>query len=43
VIPFDEITGPLLVAEGKDASIICEFEEGNVFWIDKVKRMHFKK
>ena len=43
VIPFDEITGPLLVAEGKDASIFCQFEKGKVFWIDEVKRMHFKK
>ena len=43
VIPFDEITGPLLVAEGKDASIFCQFEKGKVFWIDEVKRMSFKK
>lgn len=43
VIPFDEITGPLVVAEGKDASIFCQFEKGKVFWIDEVKRMQFKK
>ncbi len=43
VIPFDEITGPLVVAEGRDASLFCQFEKGKVFWIDEVKRMHFKK
>ena len=43
VIPFDEIAGPLLVAEGKDACIMCQFQKGKVFWIDEVKRMHFKK
>ena len=43
VIPFDEITGPLVVAEGKDATIFCQFEKGKVFWIDEVKRMQFKK
>jgi hypothetical protein len=43
VIPFDEITGPLLVAEGKDATLFCQFNKGNVFWIDEVKRMHIRK
>jgi hypothetical protein len=43
VIPFDKIDEPLLVAEGRDASIFCQFEEGKVFWIDEVKRMHLKK
>jgi hypothetical protein len=43
VFPFDEISGSLLVAEGKDTSIICQFEKGKVFWIDEVKRTHFKK
>lgn len=43
VIPFDRITGPLLVAEGKDVAILCQFEKGKVFWIDEVKRMEFKK
>ena len=42
-IPFDQITGPLLVAEGKDAAIFCQFEKGRVFWADEVKRTHFKK
>jgi hypothetical protein len=43
VIPFDEITGPLLVAEGKDATIFCQFEKGKIFWADEVKRTYFKK
>ena len=43
VISFDEITGPLLVAEGKDATVFCQFEKGRVFWADEVKRTHFKK
>ena len=43
VIPFDEITGPVLVADGKDACIFCQFEKGKVFWIDEVKRMNLKK
>jgi hypothetical protein len=42
-IPFDQITGPLLVAEGKDAAVFCQFEKGRVFWADEVKRTHFKK
>jgi hypothetical protein len=42
-IPFDEISGPLLVAEGKDVAIFCQFEKGRVFWVDEVKRTHFKK
>jgi hypothetical protein len=43
VIPFDEIGGPLLVAEGKDVCICCQFEKGKVFWADEVKRVHFQK
>jgi hypothetical protein len=43
VIPFDEITGPLLVAEGKDATIFCQFEKEKVFWADEVKRSYVKK
>lgn len=43
VTPFDKITGPLLVADGKDAAIFCQFENGKVFWVDEVKRSHFKK
>ena len=43
VIPFDEITGPLLVAEGKDANVFCQFEKEKVFWADEVKRTTFKK
>jgi hypothetical protein len=42
IIPFDEINGPLLVAEGKDVSIICMFVKGKVFTADEVKRMHIK-
>jgi hypothetical protein len=42
-IPFDEITGPLLVAEGNDVTIFCQFEKDRVFWADEVKRTHFKK
>ena len=42
-IPFDEIIEPLLVAEGKDATIFCQFEKGRVFWADEVNRTHFKK
>jgi hypothetical protein len=42
-IPFDNITGPLLVAEGKDATIFCQFEKGKVFWADEVKRTQFRK
>ena len=43
VIPFNEITGPLLVAEGKDGAIFCQFEKGKVFWADEVKRTQFAK
>jgi hypothetical protein len=42
-IPFAEISGPLLVAEGKDATVFCQFDEGRVFWADEVKRTYFKK
>ena len=42
-IPFDEINAPLLVAEGKDYSIICMFDKDKVFWVDEVKKMHTKK
>ena len=42
-IPFDKIDGPLLVAEGKDVCIFCQFEKGKVFWADEVKRTHFTK
>ena len=41
--PFDEITGPLLVADGKDVTIFCNFEKGRIFWADEVKRMHSRK
>ena len=43
VIPFDEIDAPLLVAEGKDYSIICMFDKNKVFWADEVKKMRSKK
>lgn len=45
VIPYDKIDGAVLVAEGKDCTIFCQFskEKGRVFWADEVKRMHFKK
>ena len=43
VIPFEKITGPLLVGEGTDATIFCQFVKGKVFWADEVKRTHFKK
>ena len=43
VIPFDKISGPLLVAEGKDATVFCQFEKGRVFWADEVMRTYFKK
>lgn len=44
VIPFDVITDPVLVAEGKDATIFCQFgKKGTVFWADEVKRTSFKK
>jgi hypothetical protein len=41
--PTAVITGPLVVAEGKEVAIFCQFEKGRVFWADEVKRMHFKK
>jgi hypothetical protein len=41
--PFDEISDPLLVAEGKDYTIICMFSKDKVFWVDEVKKMHLKK
>ena len=41
--PFDEIVAPLLVAEGKDYTVICMFDKDKVFWIDEVKQMHPKK
>lgn len=44
VIPFDVIKDPLLVAEGKDATMFCQFgNKGKVFWADEVKRTSFKK
>jgi hypothetical protein len=36
--PFDEIGGPLLVALGKDATLVCQFQGGKVLWVDEVKR-----
>ena len=42
-IPFDEINAPLLVAEGKDYTIICMFDKDKVFWVDEVKKMHLKR
>jgi hypothetical protein len=41
--PFDKITGPLLVAEGEDATIFCQFQNGKVFWTDEVKRTRLKE
>jgi hypothetical protein len=41
--PTDTITGPLVVAEGKDAAIFCQFKGDKVFWADEVKRMQLKK
>ena len=43
VIPFEEISGPMLVAEGNDITIFCNFEKQRVFWADEVKRMQIKK
>jgi hypothetical protein len=43
VIPFHEINEPLLVAEGSDATLFCQFGKGRVFWADEVKRTHFKQ
>lgn len=40
VIPFDVIDGPLLVAEGKDFTILCMYTKDKMLWIDEVRRMH---
>jgi hypothetical protein len=43
--PSDTIAAPLLVAEGKEVAIFCQFrkEKEQIFWADEVKRMQFKK
>jgi len=44
VIPFDKIDGPLLVAQGRDVAIFCQFgKKEKVFWVDEVGRTFFKK
>ena len=37
VIPFDTISDPLIVAEGKRYNVIMEFANGKPFWFDEVK------
>jgi hypothetical protein len=37
VIPFDTISDPLIVAEGKRYNLIMEFAKGKPFWFDEVK------
>ena len=42
VIPFDEISEPLVVAEGSDCNLIVLFSKGKLFWLDEVKKMQTK-
>jgi hypothetical protein len=40
--PFDEISEPLIVAEGSDCNLIISFTKGRPFWLDEVKIMSLK-
>jgi|ERR1035441_5917205 hypothetical protein len=42
VTPFDEISEPLIVAEGSRYSLIIEFADKRPFWFEEVKNMTFK-
>jgi hypothetical protein len=42
VYPFDEISEPLIVAEGSDCNLIISFTKGRPFWLDEVKSMSLK-
>jgi len=43
VTPFDEISGPLIVAEGSRFNLIIEFAGGRPFWFDEVTNITLKK
>jgi hypothetical protein len=40
--PFDEISEPLIVAEGNDCNLIISFTKGRPFWLDEVKIISLK-
>jgi len=42
VIPFDEISEPLIVAEGSNYNLSILFTKGKPFWFDEVKNMGSK-
>ena len=42
VYPFDEISEPLIVAEGSDCNLIISFTKGRPFWLDEIKGMSLK-
>jgi hypothetical protein len=42
VYPFDEISEPLIVAEGSNYNLIISFSKGKPFWLDEVKIMSLK-
>ena len=39
---FDEISEPLIVAEGNTCNVIISFSKGKPFWLDEVKIMSLK-
>jgi hypothetical protein len=41
--PFDEISSPLIVAEGTRYNLIIEFGKNKPFWFDEVKNMEWKQ
>ena len=43
VTPFDEISSPLIVAEGTRYNLIIEFAKDKPFWFDEVKNMSFSQ
>lgn len=41
--PFDEISDPLIVAEGERYNLIIEFAKDKPFWFDEVRNMSFSQ
>jgi hypothetical protein len=39
VIPFDDISEPLIVAEGRNYNLIILFTKGKPFWLDETKTL----
>lgn len=41
-IPFDEISDPLVVAEGSRYDLLVQFAGGRPFWFDEVRQTTLK-